>query len=279
MSNPATEMEISGTVIALMAGLNEIKMLNAVSKIVFNPSRNTGTLDDSAHPIKNYGIPTPFTIYENGVITQMPNVDTSIKPVPSPLTDWGKMTITYTDVKIKEAVEQLFTKYPNSIQLPFEPTTTAVAAVAAPAAPAAVAAPAAPAAPAAAPVVAAVVPAARAVSPPAPPRTKPVKKESVASPVAQTPTPATKPLKQTVRTTKEGVSAPYKSKSGMWCEVIIGNEEVGKSGDHLEVCSSQEGLSKLVQKYKRTTINTDEYVNYGGLPLKKQDGMEELEGS
>ena len=253
MSNPATEMEIRGTVIALMAGLNETKMLNGVSKIVFEPSRNTGTLDDSAHPIKNYGIPTPFTVYENGVIMRIPNVDASIKPVPSPLTDWGKITVTYTDEKIRGAIEQLFTKYPNSIQLPFEPTSTAVAPVAA-------AAPVAPAVP-----VAAAAPR---------PRTKRVKKKKLA-PVTPTPPqpPPTSPLRPTVRRTTDGVSAPYKN-GPMWCEVIIGNGKVGKPGDHLEVCSSQEGLQTLVKKYEKTNTNEDPYINEGGLPPTKPDGME-----
>jgi len=253
MSNPATEMEIRGTVIALMAGLNETKMLNGVSKIVFEPSRNTGTLDDSAHPIKNYGIPTPFTVYENGVIMRIPNVDASIKPVPSPLTDWGKITVTYTDVKLKDALEQLFTKYPNSIQLPFEPTSTAVAPVAA-------AAPVAPAVP-----VAAAAPR---------PRTKRVKKKKLV-PVAPPPPPPPpiNGIKPTVGITTDGVSAPYNN-GQMWCEVIIGNGEVGKPGDHLKVCSSQEGLQTLVKKYEKTNTNEDPYANEGGLPLKKPDGME-----
>ena len=270
MSNPATEMEIRGTVIALMAGLNETKMLNAVSKIVFEPSRNTGTLDDSAHPIKNYGIPTPFTLYENGVIIQMPNVDASIKPVPSPLTDWGKITVTYTDVKLKDALEQLFTKYPNSIQLPLEATTTV-----APAVPAAV--------PAAVPVpAAAAVPAAVPVAPAAPrPRTKRVKKKKLVPPPVAPPPPPPPPtngIKPTVRITTDGVSAPYNNEP-MWCEVIIGNGEFGKPGDHLEVCSSQEGLQTLVKKYEKTITNEDPYINEGGLPPKNPDGMEELEVS
>jgi hypothetical protein len=208
-------------------------------------------------------------MYENGVIIRPPNVDASIKPVPSPLTDWGKITITYTDVKLKEAVEQLFTKYPNSIQLPFEPTTTAVVAAVAPVV-----------APVAAPVVAAVAP---AVSPPARPRTKRIKKRKIVTPpvtpppTAQPPPPppATNPLKPTVRTTTEGVSAPYKSKSGMWCEVIIGNGKVGKPGDHLEVCSSQEGLTKLINKYQQTDQSIDPYINDGGLEIEKPEVPED----
>lgn len=242
MSNPATEMEICGTVIALMAGWNETKMLNAISKIVFNPSRNTGGLDDSAHPIKNYGILTPFTVYENGVIMQMPNVDASIKPVPSPLTDWGKITITYTDVKVKDAVEQLFTKYPNSIQRPPQLNATAEGVTAA---------------------------AATSQSQQQPRtnarriRTKGVRAASNPAPVS--------PIGLSVVVTGDGLSVVYKSE-GKLCKVIEGKGEVGKSGDHLKVCSTSEnGLLEGIRIHEQTKPKP-EYINNGIQPLANLSG-------
>ena len=82
-------------------------------------------------------------------------------------------------------------------------------------------------------------------------------------------------MKQTVRSTTDGVSVPYKNKKGMWCQVIIGNGKVGKSGDHLEVCSSQEGLTKLINKYQQTDQSIDPYINDGGLEIEKPEVPED----
>ena len=266
MTSPA-EMKLCGTVAAIFSALlNETKTLDDVSEVIFEPSRNTGGLDNSTHPIKNYGIPVPFTIYKEGALQKVPPASSDAKLKPSPLTDWGDITVKYTNESMKTTLEALITKYPNSIKSFVESTSTAASVEAAAASVEAAAA--------SAPVVAAVAaaipapPVVPAPTTPNPPHTRRKEKHTHKVPKVGTPTPS---VKDTVAVTYDGVVPPYKVGTH-WCKVIIGKGEIGKNGDHLKICSAtEESLNALESEHKQTLPSADAYSNCGGVPCDTQE--------
>jgi hypothetical protein len=262
MTSPA-EMKLCGTVAAIFSGLlNEIKTIDGISEVVFEPSKNTGGLDNSAHPVKNYGIPVPFTIFKEGALQKVPPASAEAKLKPSPLTDWGDITIKYTNESMKATLETLITKYPNSIKsfVVTLPTSTATEVVAN-----------------APPVAVPAVPAASAATQRLVSRKKNrVRKSVMAVPPVLPAAVSTGSLKDTVAVTDDGVVSPYKVGT-RWCQVIIGKGEVGNNGDHLKVCSAtEETLKTLVDNHKQTVSSADQYSNCGGLPCNT-NGDEDMQ--